>query len=43
MKEYSLTIKWGVDGDVTQTYTFNTEAEKEAFLHGVGEGEGWWR
>ena len=38
MKKYSLTITWGTDGDVTQTYNFNTEAEKEAFLSGVEEG-----
>lgn len=43
MKKHSLTITWGTDGDVTQTYNFNTEAEKEAFLSGVEEGEGWWR
>ena len=43
MKKHSLTITWGTDGDVTQTYNFNTEAEKEAFLSGVEEGEVWWR
>ena len=32
MKKHSLTITWGADGDVTQTYNFSTEAEKEAFL-----------
>ena len=43
MKKHSLTITWGTDGDVTQTYNFNTEAEKEAFLHGVEQGDGWFR
>ena len=43
MKELSLTITWGTDEDVTQTYTFNTEAEKDAFLWGVEQGDGWFR
>ena len=43
MKKYSLTITWGTDGEVTQTYTFDTEAERDAFLHGVEQCDGWWR
>lgn len=41
MKKYSLIIAWGTDGDVTQTYNFNTEAERDAFLYGVEQCDGW--
>lgn len=44
----SITILWGEcpePDDRAKTYTFNTEAEKNAFLLGVTEMDGWmgWR
>jgi hypothetical protein len=39
-----LTILWGdapEPGTVATTYTFNTQAELNAFVLGVTEGEGW--
>lgn len=41
---YSVTILWGESpepGDEPKTYTFTTEAERDAFLLGVDEGDGW--
>lgn len=40
-KNYVVTILWGSDGDVSQTYGFNTVGELDAFLHGVEEACGW--
>tara|TARA_Y100001937_G_C7006022_1_gene278724 strand:- start:29 stop:220 length:192 start_codon:yes stop_codon:yes gene_type:complete len=46
-----ITMIWGTeavkgiekpeDGHTRKTYTFNTEAEKKAFLLGVSECDGW--
>ena len=46
-----LTMIWGTeavngfkkpeDGHTRKTYTFNTVAEKKAFLLGASEGDGW--
>lgn len=42
--QYYLSVLWGEqpdqDADPT-TYTFNTEREREAFMKGVNEAEGW--
>lgn len=45
---HSITIMWGScpeEGDTPKTYTFDTDAELEAFLQGVEEMDGWgaWR
>jgi DNA-directed RNA polymerase subunit RPC12/RpoP len=47
-EKISVKIFWGTDSTkdenpnlVPQEYTFNTEAEKEAFLLGVAEGQDW--
>tara|TARA_R110002020_G_scaffold74683_6_gene190856 strand:+ start:2708 stop:3055 length:348 start_codon:yes stop_codon:yes gene_type:complete len=38
---HQLTIRWGSDKEVTKTYTFNTIFEKDSFLKGVDEANGW--
>ena len=42
--QYYLSVLWGEqpekDADPT-IYTFNTEREREAFMKGVNEAEGW--
>ena len=40
-KSLCVTVKWGSDGTITETYNFNTQVELEAFLYGCHEGNGW--
>jgi hypothetical protein len=42
---HKITILWGgcpEDGQEAVTYSFDTQAELDAFNLGVGEAEGWW-
>lgn len=39
--DHVVTIKWGRDGEQENTYGFNTYIEKEAFLMGVEQSNGW--
>ena len=44
MKKYSVWILWGEDPQEDQEplqYEFNTQAELDAFLMGIEEGDGW--
>ena len=44
MKKFKVKIMWGITslGDTqTKTYEFETEKEKDAFLYGVDESNGW--
>ena len=36
-----ITIIWGTERDKTETYAFDTEADKEMFLLGVDAANGW--
>lgn len=38
---HAVTIIWGTDRDKSETYAFNTEADKEMFLLGVDASNGW--
>jgi len=38
--KFSTTIKWGGEGTFTSAYHFDTQAELDAFIHGVNEGAG---
>jgi len=38
---HAVTIIWGTDEDITETYAFDTEEEKEMFLLGVDAACGW--
>jgi hypothetical protein len=42
-KLYKIKIRWGMrsSGQKPTHYEFNTEAELEAFVYGVVEGDGW--
>jgi len=37
-----LWSEWPEDGQKAVTYSFDTQAELDAFNLGVGEAEGWW-
>jgi|TARA_R100001440_G_scaffold14440_1_gene24502 hypothetical protein len=39
--EYAVTIDWGQEKQERKTYTFATAAEKDAFIRGVEEMDGW--
>ena len=39
--KHKLTIAWGTCQQETKTYTFDTAAEKDAFLKGVEAMDGW--
>tara|TARA_Y100000114_G_scaffold29472_1_gene25233 strand:+ start:35 stop:220 length:186 start_codon:yes stop_codon:yes gene_type:complete len=39
--KHKLTIAWGQEQQETKTYTFDTAAEKTAFLKGVEAMDGW--
>jgi|TARA_R100001086_G_scaffold201625_1_gene117822 hypothetical protein len=41
--EHAVTIDWGQEKQERKTYTFASAAEKEAFLKGVDEADGWLR
>ena len=41
--EHAVTIDWGQEKQERRTYTFASAAEKQAFIKGVEEGEGWLR
>lgn len=45
MSKCYLTVLWGEDPKLAesepQVYTFNSKAERDAFMQGVGEAEGW--
>jgi hypothetical protein len=41
--EHAVTIDWGQEKQERRTYTFATAAEKEAFMKGVEEADGWLR
>ena len=41
--EHAVTIDWGQEKQERKTYTFATAAEKEAFMKGVEEMDGWMR
>jgi hypothetical protein len=41
MKKFKVKIVWGSQGDQVKTYEFDTEKEKDAFLYGVDESNGW--
>ena len=36
-----VTIKWGTDGEVTKTYSFDDMQQYKWFMKGVDEAEGW--
>ena len=36
-----ITIKWGTDGEVTKTYSFDDMQQYKWFMKGVDEAEGW--
>ena len=36
-----IKIRWGSCGEKTKTYTFETEEQKDFFMKGVDEAEGW--
>ena len=38
---YKITIKWGTDGEVTKTYSFDDMQQYQWFMKGVDEAEGW--
>jgi len=38
---YTATIHWGEMAEQTQTYSFKTEAEMNAFRLGIHEAHGW--
>ena len=38
---YSVKIKWGDRDDEVGTYRFHTKPERDAFMSGVDEGNGW--
>ena len=38
---HTVTIIWGTCEDITETYAFDTEEEKEMFLLGVDAACGW--
>jgi hypothetical protein len=38
-----VTIDWGQEKQERRTYTFATAAEKDAFIKGVEEADGWLR
>lgn len=43
-KQFTVRILWGMEPDSDNEpteYSFATEAELDAFLHGVEEGSGW--
>jgi len=37
----TITIRWGVWIDHRKTYTFDTQAEADAFLYGIEQAVGW--
>ena len=41
--EHAVTIDWGQEKQERKTYTFATAAEKDAFIKGVEEMDGWMR
>ena len=44
MNEYYLSVLWGEQPEKNanpKRYTFNSEREREAFMKGVNEAEGW--
>jgi hypothetical protein len=41
--EHAVTIDWGQEKQERRTYTFATAAEKDAFIKGVEEADGWLR
>ena len=41
--EHAVTIDWWQEKQERKTYTFASAAEKEAFLKGVDEADGWLR
>ena len=44
MSKYKISILWGKEPEVGQqaiTYTFNTQAELNAFNLGISESDGW--
>ena len=44
MNEYYLSVLWGEQPEKNanpKRYTFNSEGEREAFMKGVNEAEGW--
>ena len=45
MSKYYLTVLWGESpkrfDNKPQMYTFNSKAERDAFMEGVGEADGW--
>lgn len=40
MKKITVRVLWGSD-EIPQSYSFNTQAEADAFLFGVDESNGW--
>lgn len=40
-EKVSITIIWGSDRKEKKTYTFNNSHEKDIFMKGVDEAEGW--
>jgi hypothetical protein len=40
MKKITVRVLWGSD-EIPQSYSFNTQAEVDAFLFGVDESNGW--
>ena len=41
--EHVVTIDWGQEKQERRTYTFASAAEKDAFMKGVEEADGWLR
>ena len=40
MKKITVRVLWG-SNEIPQSYSFNTQAEADAFLFGVDESNGW--
>jgi len=39
--EWKVSILWGTDQEVEKTYSFQSQAELNAFMKGVDEMDGW--